>query len=82
MITNRHYIGDEVYPPIIDADSFEKAQAELAARAKKLGRTNKAGRKREIKIPLSFSLKAVKKHYDDPFTQAEYLYTLIKSEVV
>lgn len=82
MITNRHYIGDEVYPPIIDADSFEKAQEELADRAKKLGRTNKVGRKKEIKIPLSFSLKHVKKHYDDPFAQAEYLYTLIKSEVV
>ncbi|MFP3153367.1 recombinase family protein [Lachnospiraceae bacterium ZAX-1] len=82
MITNRHYIGDEVYPPIIDTGSFEKAQEELVIRAKKLGRTNKVGRKKEIKIPLNFSLKPVKNHYDDPFTQAEYLYSLIKSEVI
>ena len=28
MLQNKHYLGDEFYPPIIDEETFEKAREE------------------------------------------------------
>lgn len=81
ILSNRRYLGDSFYPAIIDEDTFDKAQAELMKRAAKLGRLDKVTKKKEITSPVNFSVKPVKKHFDNPFKQAEYLYSLIRSEV-
>lgn len=81
ILTNRRYLGDEFYPAIIDADLFDKAQKELTKRATKLGRIDKVSKEKEIVIPTQFSVKPVREHFDNPFKQAEYLYSLIGSEV-
>lgn len=81
ILTNRRYLGDEFYPAIIDADLFDKAQEELIKRATKLGRLDKASKKKEVVIPTQFSVKPVGEHFDNPFKQAEYLYSLIGSGV-
>lgn len=81
ILINRRYLGDEFYPAIIGADLFDMAQKELAKRAAKLGRLEKASKKKEVVIPTQFSVKPVGEHFDNPFKQAEYLYSLIGSEV-
>ena len=40
MMENRHYLGDDFYPAIIDKEIFESAAAERIKRADKLGRLN------------------------------------------
>ena len=82
MMENRHYLGDDFYPAIIDKEIFESAAAERIKRANKLGRLN---HKRVIKpsvVPTYFHLAAAVQHYDDPRLQAEYLYSLIEREAV
>lgn len=81
ILSNRRYIGDSFYPAIIDEDLFDKAKEELIKRAAKLGRRDKAPKEKEIVIPTQFSVKPVREHFDNPFKQAEYLYSLIGREV-
>lgn len=41
LMENRHYLGDNFYPAIIDQETFDKAAAVRLERAGKLGRLNK-----------------------------------------
>lgn len=81
LMENRHYLGDDFYPAIIDQETYDKAAAIRLERAEKLGRLNrKKNEKLEIP-PISFRMAVAKHHYEDPRLQAEYLYSLIESEV-
>ena len=81
LLENRHYLGDDYYPPIIDQKTYDKAQEERLRRAKVLGRTNRKKQPLDTqKPPTSFIFSAPEKNYDDPKQQAEYLYSLIESE--
>ena len=75
-----HYLGDSFYPAIIDKETYQKAQEERKRRATKLGRKNKQTQMKEIKIPTRFHMDEVTFLHDNPMKQAEYLYSLIKSE--
>ncbi len=81
ILENRRYLGDDFYPAIIDENTYYKAQDELLKRATKLGRIDKAPKFKPIAIPTIFTLDIIKEHFDDPIKQAEYLYSLIESEV-
>lgn len=81
LLENRHYLGDDYYPAIIDQQTYDKAQAERLHRAEKLGRTNRKKQSPDTrKPPTHFKLAAPEQAYDDPKQQAEYLYSLIESE--
>lgn len=80
MMTQR-YLGDDFYPAIIDEETYNKAQEERVKRAAALGRLNKAIKQKPIKIPTLFSVRDIEKHFDNPATQAEYIYSLIDCEV-
>lgn len=82
MMRNRHYLGDNFYPAIIDKNSFEAADAELIRRATKLGRDNLYKAPALKKPPTAFSLGDITEHFDNPIRHAEYLYSLIESEVI
>ncbi len=41
LMENRHYLGDDFYPAIIDQVTFDKAAAIRLERAGKLGRLNR-----------------------------------------
>ena len=82
ILKNVHYLGNEVYPAIIDKETFDKAEEVRSKRAKDLGRIVELAafsapppierfkmRKSEGKLP------------EDPVGRAEYLYSLIESEV-
>lgn len=82
MMRNRHYIGDSFYPAIIDKDTFDSADAELIRRATKLGCDNLYKTPALKKPPTVFRLGDITEHFDNPIRQAEYLYSLIESEVI
>ena len=81
MLQNERYVGDDYYPAIVDSDIFNKANNEIRRRALALGRI------KEYKEPLPpipqtrFKMGRQTKFFDDPFAQAEYMYSLIESEV-
>ena len=81
MLQNERYVGDDYYPAIVDSDVFNKANNEIRRRALALGRI------KEYKEPVPttpqtrFKMGRQTKFFDDPFAQAEYIYSLIECEV-
>ncbi len=80
LLTNKHYLGDGYYPAIIDQETYDKAEAELQRRAKRLGRLERERKPEEKRIPTKFRMLPVNKDFADPFEQAAYIYSLIESE--
>ena len=81
MLRNIRYLGDEFYPPIIDNDTFNTAEAERIMRAERLGRNRKPKQEKEVVYPTAFRMKEGIGEFDDPFGRAEYSYSLIETEV-
>ena len=81
LMENRHYLGDDFYPAIIDQETYDKAAAIRLERAGKLGRLNKKKNTKPAAPPTNFRMATAAQHYEDPRLQAEYLYGLIESEV-
>ena len=81
MLTKKYYCGDDFYPAIIDISTFHTANSELKRRADNKNQTGKTRRiipKPETEFTFSHPLT----QYDDPYEQAQYLYSLIESKVV
>lgn len=78
ILQNARYLGDEFYPAIIDADTFQSAEAERFIRAEQLGRTRKPKQEKEVVYPTAFWMKKGTEEFDDAFEQAEYAYSLIE----
>ena len=74
------YCGDMFYPTIIEQTVFKKANDELQRRCA----NNKVGKTRRTipKPETEFSISPPMSHYDDPYEQAQYIYSLIESKVV
>lgn len=81
MLQDKHYLGDEFYPPIIDEETFEKAKVEKQRRAEKLGRVWEPKDEPGMHYEVKFKVKPIEQKYDNPYKQAEYTYSLIESEV-
>ena len=81
MLANRRYLGDDFYPQIIDHNTFRAVQQERRKRAKKLGRDHFVSEIPVLEVPTEFEMRTAAKHYDNSAEQAEYLYTLIESEI-
>jgi hypothetical protein len=78
ILRNAKYLGDEYYPAIIDYDTFQAAQAERFIRAEQLGRIRQTEKEEEVIFPTTFHMREVTEEFDDPFAQAEYIYSLIE----
>lgn len=82
ILSNRHYLGDAFYPAIIDEDTFTKAALEGDRRSEKLGRNNRVPAPKVKKAPTRFTfIESIAIQGVTPAQQAEYLYSLIESEV-
>lgn len=78
MLTNSIYLGTQLYPRIIDDDLFRKV-GEKRKRDKALYK--RPPRAKPVPGPqVSFIIKEEEQHYDDPFREARYLYTLIEEK--
>jgi hypothetical protein len=82
MLADKRYVEDKFYPPIISKDTFEKAQLERHRRAETLGRIYDHKGNEEKYLNFRFHASMPDNLYDDPFQQAEYAYSLIRSEVI
>ena len=82
MMLNKHYLGDSFYPAIIDKTTFDAIPIELEKRASKLGRLNKTNAPYSKYVPTDFLLGTAEKELPNPLEQAEYLYSLIRPEVI
>ena len=81
ILQNERYVGDDYYPAIVDSVVFNEANNEIRRRAQALGRI-KEYKEPEPPIPQSrFKMSRQTRFFDDPFEQAEYMYSLIESEV-
>lgn len=82
LLQNKHYIGDDFYPAIIDTATYKRANTELTARATTMGRLNKVTVLSTKVVPSNFTMAEITNHFPDPLKQAEYLYSLIESEAI
>jgi hypothetical protein len=82
MLSDKRYVEDKFYPPIISRDTFEEVQLERRRRAEALGRIYDHKGNEEKYLNFRFYASMPDKLYDDPFQQAEYAYSLIRSEVI
>lgn len=81
MLRNRHYLGDDFYPAIIDHETFVRAEEEMSHRAEALGRVREPPAPPVRTAETTFFLrKKLSQHYNDPFQQAAYVYSMIESE--
>lgn len=81
ILQNKRYLGDKYYPAIIDQETFEKAEAERFRRQRKMGRIFPDKPVEECKPATKLIMPKAGKIFIDPFKQAEYVYSLIESEV-
>ena len=81
LLNRKCYCGDDFYPAIIDAAVFHKAKNELKRRADNKNQTGKTRRKIP-KPETEFTFSPPLTQYDDPYEQAQYLYSLIERKVV
>ena len=82
LLQHKRYLGDDFYPAIIDKETFDRVQTERIKRAAALGRLDRKSTRKAPKIAKVFSFGDIMEHYDNPATQPEYIYSLLKSEVV
>ena len=82
ILKNINYLGNDVYPAMIDKETFDKAEEVRSKRAKDLGRiVELAAFSAPPPIERFKMRKSVGKLPDDPVARAEYLYSLIECEV-
>ena len=81
MLTNRKYLGTDIFPPILSAEVMDEVKAEKARRSAFLGRDNLKSRKQASVYEKQFSVPPIPVKYKDPIKQAEYAYCLIQTEV-
>lgn len=83
LLQNRHYLGDEFYPAIIEPEMFDAAEQERQRRSTQLGRDNrKKTFSDQIQIQTDFIMKKATKVAAEPYAQAEYLYSLVEKREV
>ena len=77
ILTNKKYLGNDIYPKIIDRESFKKAGQMLKERAVAMGRV---WEKEEeiIKVPCKFRYKEEGALPLNPFERARHQYNLIE----
>ena len=79
IMLNRHYQGDGFYPAILSADVQKKVEAERQRRSTLYGRDRRPPTHKPANKPgLEFEMDEADQHFDDPYRQAEYLYSLIR----
>lgn len=75
LLKDKHYIGDDYYPRIIEPDMFQRVQ--LAREKRKRKRSVRAVPR--AKIHQAFAWDEIEEQYENPYEQAEYMYSKIRS---
>lgn len=82
LLHNKRYLGDDIYPRIIEDDIFNAVQAERQRREKALGRDNIPPKEKPTPVIYTeFRMKKQTQKFTDPIAQAEYAYGRIEGKV-
>lgn len=87
MLSNKKYLGTKYYPAIIDKVIFDLVQEEKHRRAVALGRIHNEETPVEppnLNVPPSppkFWMRPIEVRFEDPYKQAEFVYSLIEREM-
>lgn len=82
LLHNKRYLGDDIYPRIIEDDIFNAVQAERQRREKALGRDNIPPKEKPTPVIYTeFRMKKQTQKITDPIAQAEYAYGRIEGKV-
>ena len=81
ILENKHYLGDDFYPALIDQATYDGARAERQTRLELMARDYVTKTRKQIKqASTSFHMNRPTEAFTNPFRQAEYIYSLIESE--
>ena len=78
IISKRVYLGTDFYPQIIDEEVFNKANEIKLQNAIAQNRIREIKQDAPILMNIQFQLGALENRYEDPYRQAEYVYSQIK----
>ena len=77
IIKNEVYLGTDFYPQLIDEETFNKAQEVRSSNARSQNRIRAYASEKPLPTEFQFALGKVNKKYDDPYLQAQYVYSQI-----
>lgn len=80
MIENRRYLGDDFYPSILTRAQVDAFEAERVKRENEYGGI-RYRKSIDIRVATNFRFCREVNKYNNPIKQAEYIYSLIESEV-
>lgn len=78
IISKRVYVGTSFYPQIVDEDTFNKANEIKIQNAIAQNRIKEIKQDEPMIMNAQFQLGTLENRYDDPYKQAEYVYSQIK----
>lgn len=78
ILKDEKYKGSAVYPQIVSEKLFEEAGIEIQRRKEKYKRPMKQSP--ELVPHTEFKMKRPVLYYEDPFRQAQYMYSLIEGK--
>ena len=78
ILCNQKYLGDDVYPPIVDPELFGSVRDLMTANSDRVISKRRVSAPEVYEIPTSFQMSKIRQLYDDPYKQAEYIYSLIE----
>jgi hypothetical protein len=76
LLADRRYLGTDFYPSIINKELFAQAQRIHQERKQQHGRPLLSVK--TTKVSTDFIREQTNQHFDDPYAQAQYVYSLIK----
>ncbi|WP_418968435.1 hypothetical protein [Alloscardovia omnicolens] len=80
ILADKRYLGDEIYPAIIDLQLFDTVQDKRRTLKEKHHLTGRRKEKRTLRIPTVFHIRPEQEHFDTIRERVQYIYTLIESE--
>jgi hypothetical protein len=78
LLADKRYLGTDFYPSLINKELFEQVQ--MAHQERKQLHSRPLLPVKPTKVCTDFEMEPIVQHLDDPYAQAQYVYTLIKEK--
>jgi hypothetical protein len=78
LLADKRYLGTDFYPPLINNEIFDQVQK--AHQDRKRHSSQSTLSVKPTKVCVDFEMEPIVQHSDDPYAQAQYIYSLIKEK--
>lgn len=78
LLVDKRYLGTDFYPSLISKELFDQVQ--MAHQNRMHQHSQPALSVKPTKVYTDFEMEPIVQHLDDPYAQAQYIYTLIKTK--